>query len=182
MGNIYFISDLHFCHNRDFVYGPRGYHSIYEHDEAIIEAWNKTVAYDDTVYILGDIMLNDNKTGINNLRRLNGCKKIILGNHDTEERVGLYTETYNVEVLGYADIIKLNGFRFYLSHYPTLTSNKDVDKPLKSKVINLCGHTHTQNRWADFDKGLIYHVEWDAHGKPKLVDEIIEELKERLAQ
>jgi calcineurin-like phosphoesterase family protein len=48
-------------------------------------------------------------------------------------------------------------------------------------VINLCGHTHTTDRWSDFDKGLIYHVDVDAHDmKPTLLDDIIEEIKEKV--
>ena len=33
MGKIWIISDLHFCHNKDFIYGKRGFNSIAEHDE-----------------------------------------------------------------------------------------------------------------------------------------------------
>ena len=51
-------------------------------------------------------------------------------------------------------------------------------KPLKKKLINLCGHTHTDNKFKDMDKGLIYHVELDAHNnKPVLLDDIIDDLK-----
>ena len=73
--------------------------------------------------------------------------------------------------------------RFYLSHYPTLTSNLDSNEPLKARVINLCGHSHTQDRWADWDKGLIYHVEMDAHNcYPVLLDDIIEEIKNKVEE
>lgn len=46
-------------------------------------------------------------------------------------------------------------------------------------MINLCGHAHTTNPFADMDKGLIYHVELDAHGcYPISIDDIIEDIKE----
>ena len=39
--NIWFTSDLHFCHDKEFLYKPRGFNSIEEHDTAIIQNWNK---------------------------------------------------------------------------------------------------------------------------------------------
>jgi calcineurin-like phosphoesterase family protein len=181
MRKIWVISDLHFCHNRDFIYGKRGFESIAEHDEAIIKNWNKLVSAEDDVYILGDSMLNDNVAGCACLRRLAGHKHMLIGNHDSRERVAQYEQLFNTDVLGCAYTMKYKGYTLYLSHYPTLTDNHDGDKPLNRRVINLCGHTHTTDRWSDFDKGLIYHVDVDAHDmKPTLLDDIIEEIKEKV--
>ena len=47
-------------------------------------------------------------------------------------------------------------------------------------MIDLCGHTHTDDRFADFDNGLIYHVELDAHdNRPVRIDQIIEDIKDK---
>ena len=70
MDNIWCSSDLHFGHDRQFMYGPRGFSSIEEHDATIIENWNKIVKPNDTVYLLGDLMLNDNENGIKKLNQL----------------------------------------------------------------------------------------------------------------
>ena len=51
-----------------------------------------------------------------------------------------------------------------------------MDAPLKKQVINLCGHSHTVNHFADMDKdkGYIYHCELDAHNMyPVSIDTII---------
>ena len=37
MNNVYFCSDFHFCHDRDFIYKPRGFDSVYEMNEQIIK-------------------------------------------------------------------------------------------------------------------------------------------------
>ena len=37
MDNIYITSDLHFGHQQSFLYEPRGFNSIEEHDKVIIE-------------------------------------------------------------------------------------------------------------------------------------------------
>lgn len=181
MNNIFFASDPHFCHNKEFLYGPRGFSNEWEMNEALIKNWNNIVKYNDTVYLLGDIMLCNNEEGLNCLRRLNGNIKIILGNHDTNNRIELYKELYNIDILGYAAVEKLEGYRFYLSHYPTLTSNADDnDKPLKKKTINLCGHSHTSDKWYHWSQGLIYHVEFDAHkNSPVPLEVVIEDLNKQ---
>ena len=179
MSQIYISSDFHFGHQREFLYVPRGFKSIEEHDNQIIENWNSVVSSEDTAYILGDLMLGDNEHGIECISALNGNLKVIFGNHDTDTRAHLYEQLPNVEVLGFGARLKYKHYHFYLSHYPTLTSNFDYDKPLKQQVINLCGHSHTKDWAADADKGLIFHCELDTNNcYPWLLDDIIENLKE----
>ena len=133
----------------------------------------------DTVYILGDLMLNDNEAGMARLGMLNGIKNVIIGNHDTDNRVKQYWEDMSVNVVGYATMLKYGKWRFYLSHYPTITGNYDEnDRPLHCQTINLCGHTHTKDRFVDMHKGNIYHCELDAHdNRPVLIDDIITDLQ-----
>lgn len=178
MGKIYFTSDLHFCHDKEFIWKERGFKNVTEMNEAIISNWNSIVQPGDEVYVLGDLIMNDNETGIKLIKQLKGSIHIILGNHDTATRKALYEDCYNVVSVDYALPFKYRGQNFYLSHYPTLTANGDDEKPLKTRVINLCGHTHTKDKWSDMDKGLIYHVEVDAHDcKPVCIETILEEIK-----
>jgi len=179
MRRIFLTSDLHFGHNKEFLWGPRGFNSIEEHDKAIIENWNSVVNWDDEVWLLGDLMLNDNVHGIHCMNQLAGKINIIRGNHDTDNRIQEYVNIRpNILFYGLAQILKYGGYTFYLSHYPTLCSNFDDDKPLRRKVINICGHCHTQDRFKDMDKGVIYHVELDAHNNtPILLDDIIKDIE-----
>ncbi len=179
MGKIWLTSDLHLGHDRDFIWGPRGFNSVEEHDRAIIQNWNNLVSWDDEVWLLGDCMLGDNESGIRKLNQLAGNIYIITGNHDSATRIQMYANIRpTIHTMGLAYILKHKGYSFYLSHYPTMTSNLDIDKPLQRRVINLCGHVHTQDRFSDMDKGLIYHVELDCqNNKPVLLDDIIEDIK-----
>lgn len=59
MSKIWFTSDTHFCHDRGFLYEPRGFTNVEDMNEAIVQRWNSVVAPEDTVYHLGDAMLND---------------------------------------------------------------------------------------------------------------------------
>lgn len=178
MGRVFVTSDWHFCHNRDFLYQPRGYNNVYEMNKELVSKYNTVVSSEDDVYCLGDCMLNDNEEGLYLIKQLKGNIHIIRGNHDTDTRMELYKDCWNVVEVCEGKFLNYKGYHFYLSHYPTLTSNYDMQKPLKARAISLCGHTHTQDRFLDMDKGLIYHCEVDAHqGVPANLDNIILDIK-----
>ena len=180
---VWLTSDLHLCHDREFIWGPRGFKSVEEMDAAIVANWNRVVSPADIVFVLGDFMLNDDEKGMNYLRELKGMIIPVRGNHDSDKRWESYMKSYNVEPRDGDDLVvylKYGGLTFYLSHYPTICDNFNEGKPLSRKIVCLCGHTHCQDRWSDIGKGLIYHVEQDAHNcTPVALDEIIKEIKAR---
>ena len=61
MNKIYVTSDTHFGHDKDFIYGPRGFASEEAASCGIVENINSLVDKDDELYILGDIVLGNNK-------------------------------------------------------------------------------------------------------------------------
>ena len=79
--------------------------------------------------------------------------------------------------MGLVYLYKYNGYTFYMSHYPTITSNLEKGENLKRHVINLFGHTHqTTNFYNDIP--FMYHVGVDSHNcTPILLDDIIEDIK-----
>ena len=178
---IFITSDLHLNHDKDFIYGPRGYSTVEEMNEDIVRKWNMTIDNKDTIYVLGDIMMGkDIETAAHYWNKLNGDKKIILGNHDSKKKIELYQICPNTEVIGYGGIIKYKGYRFYLSHYPSLCGNVD-DRDLKSCTINLCGHKHTKDAFEDWNLGKIYHVELDTNLMyPYSLDWILLNIKEKM--
>lgn len=140
---IYLSSDTHFGHAKDFLWRPRGFSSIEEMNEGIIERWNLIVEPNDDVYLLGDVIMGD-IDNLNYVRRLNGNLHIIYGNHDSDTRITAYNTLDNLVEAGFGARLKYAGRVFYLSHYPTLTGNTDDEqKPLKRRVFSLCGHSHT---------------------------------------
>jgi len=178
-GRIYFTSDCHFNHSKAFCYEPRGFSSAEEMNEAIIRNWNSVVDNDDDVYMLGDFMLGDNEKGKECIARLNGRIHVILGNHDSAARERIYVEELdNIVEVKYATIIKYGKCRFYLSHYPTMTSNYD-DAHFNQRLFNLYGHTHQKTNFYN-DMFCIYHVGVDSHNcTPVLIDDIINEMREK---
>ena len=182
MNKIWLSSDLHFGHSREFLWGPRGYSSSREHDVEVIRNWNSVVAEGDDVYILGDVMLEDNAYGLECLRQLNGRLHLVRGNHDSDYRwEHIYPSAENiVEFCGWATVIKYRKLHFHLSHWATATANYDDGKGLWARLISLSGHTHKQERFHNGDV-MKYNVALDAHGNyPVLLDDIIEDIKENL--
>lgn len=178
MSQIWFTSDLHLGHNKPFLYEPRGFTNIYDHDDAIISHINNTVSHDDELYILGDLMLGDNEAGIRKIKQIKCPIHIIRGNHDSDARMELYDKCYNVIEICEGKFFKYGKYHFYLSHFPCIVSNYDEDKSLKQRMISLAGHSHYKDKFADIDKGLIYHIELDAHNNyPVSIDEIINDIK-----
>ena len=51
----FFISDCHFGHKNIIKYCNRPYFSVEEMNEDIISKWNKKVAKNDLIYIIGDL-------------------------------------------------------------------------------------------------------------------------------
>ena len=183
MSRIWITSDTHFCHQKSFLWEPRGFKNEWEMNENIIKNWNNIIQPEDDVYHLGDVMLNNNEEGIKCLKSLKGKIHIIRGNHDSETRINLFKNCYNVVEVCEGKFLQYKKYHFYLSHYPCITSNYDGDKPLKTRMISLAGHSHTSNKWQDLDKGLIYHCELDAHNnKPILLDDIIIDIENKLKE
>ena len=182
MGRILASSDTHFGHDREFLWGPRGFRSSIEHDEAVIAAWNSVVKPEDIVYLLGDMMLGDSEYGKSCVRRLNGHIKLVRGNHDTDRRWNeVYTDLPNVELVGWSEVIHYRKYHFYLSHFPTLTGNLEKES-LHQMTLSLHGHTHSRDKFYE-DRPYMYNVALDAHhNAPVLLDDIIEDMKEKVKE
>lgn len=179
MYRVWVTSDLHFNHNKEFLFEPRGFKSIEEHDKAIITNWNSVVGIDDIVYVLGDIgMGTDIDYLVNCISQLSGNILWVLGNHDTPRKIEfLCQKCTNLRLVGYASFIKSGKWRFYLSHYPTAVGNYEKEISHK-KFYSLCGHSHCKDRWNDFFTMKAYHCELDCHNNyPISLEQIIEDIK-----
>lgn len=78
----FFTSDTHFGHKNIIKYCNRPFADTDEMDEAIIANWNNIIGDTDTVFHLGDLALGDSSRWDSILKRLNGYKIFVVGNHD----------------------------------------------------------------------------------------------------
>jgi calcineurin-like phosphoesterase family protein len=79
---IWFTGDTHFGHTNIMRYSGRPFDTSEEMDERLIELWNDRIALDDDVYHVGDFAFGHPRYVASVVRRLNGNKHLVLGNHD----------------------------------------------------------------------------------------------------
>ena len=177
---IYFTSDWHIGHNKEFLYKPRGFNSIEEHDIAILQRCNEIVNYDDELWILGDLAMSGDKKAWNQVYYNLKCHNIhfIQGNHDTDNKMDIYENEYLMNYEGLAQVYKYSKRRtFYLSHYPTIVGNFEDGRP---SMWNLSGHTHSKDKFSIYPN--VYNVALDAHNcYPVSIEQIYKDIlkKER---
>ncbi|AMB45084.1 metallophosphoesterase family protein [Methylobacterium sp. AMS5] len=133
---VYFTSDTHFGHSgilSERMRRPRPFASIEQHDEHLIAAWNNRIRPGDEVWHLGDFAYGASAAHCRSVfSRLNGRKRLVLGNHDAKRTTDLpwYSQTERAEVV-------VEGRRFVLSHYAMRTWDG-----LHRGALHLYGHSH----------------------------------------
>lgn len=131
-GVIRFISDPHFGHSN--MAKMRGFKDAYLMDEYMVYMWNETVGKRDTTWILGDVTMEKGDYSI--LDRLNGYKRVVLGNHDQGNHVEELLNYVNT-VHGIAKFRDKNFGNVWLTHAPIHPGE------LEHRVsFNVHGHIH----------------------------------------
>lgn len=138
MRNVWIISDTHFDHanilnfkNFDGDYVRPEFSDVDEMNESLIENWNRVVGIYDKVYHLGDIAMGKWENCENILKRLNGKKRLVLGNHDVYSMVNLsrYFDKIMTSWRPTREVI--------FSHHPLFVGKDDP------KIrLNVHGHVH----------------------------------------
>lgn len=77
----FFTADTHFGHASIIKHCRRPFGSVEEMDAVIVKRWNEVVSPTDIVWHLGDVSWRRGNPD-ECLRRLNGRKHLIVGNHD----------------------------------------------------------------------------------------------------
>ena len=151
--DIWVISDTHFRHANilKFTDGATGklvrgdrLADVDEMDEHMIQQWNSVVKKGDLVYHLGDVVIGDKEWFKSNWSRLNGSKRLIVGNHDDIKFLA-----------GGGFFAKVQMWRMFpefglmFSHVPLHSSSllRHVDKTKNypdgcTALLNVHGHIH----------------------------------------
>jgi calcineurin-like phosphoesterase family protein len=177
MPSVFLVSDTHFGHTgvcrftrNDGVTKLRPWDNADEMDEAMIKAWNDRVKPTDKVYHLGDVVIN--RRALGTLRRLNGDKVLIRGNHDIF-RDDEYRQYFR-ELRAYH---VMNGM--ILSHIPIHPES------LGRFGVNIHGHLHSNRVMRDNGYGgqeidVRYHcvcVEQTPDFAPILFEDVIKRIE-----
>ena len=165
MSKVYFTSDLHFNH-KNLCNGLR-HMSPEESNNLIISNWNKLITKKDTVYILGDVTMEDHNS-IDLLLQLKGQKVIVGGNHDVKKCCIEYPK-FGIPVIG---ALQYKGF--LCTHIPIHSTQ------LTGFIGNIHGHIHLSgiiNGIGEYMppklEGPYYNVNTEFHNyTPVLFDDI----------
>lgn len=136
--NIFLCSDHHFGHKNILKFQQSngdlcrpGFEDVDHMNEVIIENHNSVVKPSDKVYFLGDVAFN--KRILHEVMpRLNGKKRLILGNHDCLKMTE-YMQ-YFEKILESRHLVS----NVVMTHRPILLDSGDHHR----EVLNIHGHTH----------------------------------------
>lgn len=139
----YFIGDMHLGHAGSLIMDNRPFLSVEEMDDALIQNWNSRVTNRDTGFIVGDLTMKGETSAIQYLKRLNGKKVLVKGNHD---RVSTETAKYYDEVTPYLEMQE-NGIKVIVCHYPMLFYNRQ-----HTSAVMLYAHVHETKEYELVEK------------------------------
>lgn len=133
--DIWLISDTHFGHENILKFEPeyRNFKDVSHMNECLIENWNSVVKPRDKVYHLGDVFFGDKEKFKTLWPRLNGKKRLIVGNHDDIKFLssgGFFQKVMLWRIFKEFDMV--------LTHVPIHPDN------YRKVSWNVHGHTHSQ--------------------------------------
>jgi calcineurin-like phosphoesterase family protein len=130
----YFISDLHFGHERAMSFPKREGMALFDWESMYLDIINTKVQKDDFLYILGDFAFDPEKFK-HKIKNKNTV--LIHGNHDPS-----YTKCKRIfGEMNFAitKVVKINGVDTFLSHYPHIAWPAS-----HYGSFHLYGHVHDQ--------------------------------------
>lgn len=140
MSDIWVTSDTHFGHEnilnfKDSVGNPvRDFSSVEDMDETMVSRWNQVVKKGDKVYHLGDVFFGSKDRFKSLWPRLNGSKRLVVGNHDDIKFLssgGFFQKIMMWRVF--------TEFGLILTHTP---QHQSALTGKRTSLINVHGHIH----------------------------------------
>lgn len=165
----WYTSDLHFHHKNVVKFTDRGVATTQEnHDEWLIELWNKIVVKGNIVYHLGDFSFARNYEDIAEVvQSLNGQKIFIKGNHDRSEHLTQLVKDGLIVSWHHYKEIKIANTKTCLFHFPISSWNGQG-----RGTWHLHGHSHgnhTDGRGKMLDVGIDFS--YNLRGKHQFFSE-----------
>jgi len=192
---IFFTSDTHFNHDREWVFKARGFSNIKEHNDCLIKNINELVRENDILFHLGDFFLNtQNNEDANEILNQINCKNILYlwGNHNSRVKqmysesilkdfgrsdIKIYPHTVGkITYLGHYTDIMVNDQPIVLCHYPIYSWNQ-----LMNGSWMLHGHEHCnlKEHGEKGTSGKILDVGLDSNLKPYSFDDLLRIMKNK---
>lgn len=165
-----FTSDPHYNHKNIIEFCQRPWWSIDMMNEGLIERYNSIIKDGDVVLWGGDCFFGNIKDAAAIMKRLNGSKVLVRGNHDRQSRV--------MAAIGFSLVmdeclIEIAGKPVRIKHYPYVDKRfPDRCPKIRPNEILIHGHTHSTEKV----NGNQIHIGVDAWDYRPAMYEEIEEL------
>ena len=135
---VFFTADTHFSDTHIMRQRGSRFQTIEAHDATLIARWNETVTPADLVYHLGDFAGGSRPRCLEVFLRLNGAKRLVQGNHDSNRILDLPWTEPPVESARLVETDEMGvEVRLFLSHYA-----HRAWPGLWRGTRHLYGHTH----------------------------------------
>ena len=166
-------SDPHLSHNNIWRpdYADRPVNSTPDHDIFLINNWNRTVGPNDTVLVLGDVVMGRIAHSLPLVGLLNGQLHLVFGNHDrmfgaSGAKLDRWMTAYGQHFASIQSFATATvaGVDVDLCHFPYHGDSHDADRYADHRPVDrgrwlLHGHTHSSDFVHD---GNMIHVGVDS--------------------
>ena len=168
----FWSADPHFGHKNIVRLAGRPFTDVTTMNEMIVANWNSAVSPEDSSWILGDIALGPIMESLEYVRRLNGTKYMVWGNHDrcfpgSKKSMGLTPEEWRDVYLdaGFVSVgskasLVLPKTVVNMSHFPYTGDHSDKDRWEENRLNDygttlLHGHTHSKKKISRSKRGTL---------------------------
>lgn len=164
----WWTADLHFGHRNVIEYGKRPWKTTQEMNEALIANWNKYVKPKERINVVGDFSFLGTQNTTEILKRLNGYKILIKGNHDKP--------AHRMIEMGFQEVhenmqIKLGPHQIFVSHFPfhPVEQHYNVDGLVQTVLPEHADKRYLHKRILDDGKSFLIHghvhTSWKVKGR-----------------
>jgi len=170
----HFTSDMHYGHEAIISFCDRGFADVFHQTEVLISNYNKLVSPEDTCLWVGDCFFLRQTKAKEIMRRLNGKKHLVTGNHDNKDHKML---SLGFELVVEQLAFRIDGKAVRACHYPYWSEKKHQEaikngdyfddrykdrRPKRNdEEILIHGHTHSNLKYSTYN-GKQIHVGVDA--------------------
>lgn len=142
LNDIWFISDTHFGHNNIIKFSDRPFENLQHMTDGLVNNFNACVKSNDVSIWVGDVAFMNENEAQKLVKRLNGYKILVVGNHD------IFKKNKRIMNLGFDEYHITYNLQFdstvvAITHYPIDSGN------LPKGWINVHGHLHRNGHHAD---------------------------------
>ena len=185
---VFWTSDWHLGHQKEFVWKARGFPTMDQHDNYLIKHWQQTVTKHDEVVMVGDMFMGQDKVkrAVELFSSLPGRKTWVLGNHDPKPAALQPVVDIGITVIPFGKSFEwgLQQSTFFLvNHLPYEGTPHAVHGPNDRDFLPypedrgfplIHGHTHSKEfKSRGPANGLMFHVGVDAHAGLVAYEELI---------